>query len=126
MRRSTFYVCKHCGNVAMKPVDSGVSLVCCGEEMARLEPNSTDASPEKHVPQVSVLGDIVRVQVGSAEHPMEQDHYIEWVYLVTEHGSQSYCLKPGDAPVAEFTLTNDKPLAVFAYCNKHGLWREEF
>ena len=126
MRRSTFYVCKHCGNIAMKPVDSGVGLVCCGEKMAVLDPNSTDASAEKHIPQVSVLGDIMHAQVGSVEHPMEEDHYIEWIYLVTEKGTHSRCLKPGEAPVTEFELSGDKPLAVFAYCNKHGLWKKSF
>ena len=86
MRRSTFYICKHCGNIAMKPVDSGVPLVCCGEEMSVLEANSTDAATEKHVPVVTVEGDTVHVEVGSVQHPMEEDHYIEWIYLVTEAG----------------------------------------
>ena len=65
MRRSTFYICKHCGSIAMKPVDSGVPLVCCGEEMSVLEANSTDAATEKHVPVVTVEGDTVHVEVGS-------------------------------------------------------------
>ena len=125
MRRSTFYICKHCGSIAMKPVDSGVPLVCCGEDMSVLEANSTDAATEKHVPVVTVEGDTVHVEVGSVQHPMEEDHYIEWIYLVTEHGVQSKCLKPGEAPVADFALVDDRPLEVYEYCNKHGLWKAE-
>ncbi len=125
MRRSTFYICKHCGNIAMKPVDSGVPLVCCGEEMSVLEANTTDAATEKHVPVVTVSGDAVHVEVGSVQHPMEEDHYIEWVYLITEKGVQSKCLKPGEAPVADFTLVDDRSLEVYEYCNKHGLWKAE-
>ena len=125
MRRSTFYICKHCGNIAMKPVDSGVPLVCCGEEMAVLEANSTDAATEKHVPAVTVTGNEVHVEVGSTQHPMEEDHYIEWVYLVTEKGVQSKCFKPGEAPAADFVLVDDRPIAVYEYCNKHGLWVAE-
>ena len=122
MRRSTFYICKHCGNIAMKPVDSGVPLVCCGEEMAVLEANSTDAATEKRVPAVTVTGNEVHVEVGSTQHPMEEDHYIEWVYLVTGKGVQSKCFKPGEVPAADFVLVDDRPIAVYEYCNKHGLW----
>ena len=124
MRRATFYICNHCGNSAMKPVDSGVPLVCCGEKMEILEANSTDAATEKHVPEVTVEGDVVHVQVGSVGHPMEEDHYIEWIYLVTEKGVQARCLKPGEAPTADFRLVDDKPLLVFEHCNKHGLWKK--
>lgn len=125
MRRSTFYICKHCGNIAMKPVDSGVPLVCCGEEMSVLEANTTDAAAEKHVPVVTVSGNAVHVEVGSVQHPMEEDHSIEWIYLITEKGVQSKCLKPGEAPVADFALVDDRPLEVYEYCNKHGLWKAE-
>ena len=95
MRRSTFYICKHCGNIAMKPVDSGVPLVCCGEEMAVLEANSTDAATEKHVPAVTVTGNEVHVEVGSTQHPMEEDHYIEWVYLGHREGRPVQVLQAG-------------------------------
>ena len=125
MRRSTFYICKHCGNIAMKPVDAGVPLVCCGEKMEVLEPNTTDAATEKHVPVITIDGDRVHVAVGSVEHPMTEEHYIEWVYLVTEKGVQSKCFKPGDAPAADFALVDDKVIEAYAYCNLHGLWKAE-
>ena len=109
----------------MKPVDAGVPLVCCGEPMSVLEPNTTDAATEKHVPVITVSGDSVHVEVGSVAHPMGEDHYIEWIYLVTEKGVQSRCLNPGDAPAADFALVDDKAIEVYAYCNLHGLWKAE-
>lgn len=110
----------------MKVNDSGVKVMCCGEEMGELVPNSTDAAQEKHVPVVTVADGKVAVQVGSTLHPMEEKHYIEWIYLVTEGGCQARCLKPGDEPKAEFVLADgDKAVTVFAYCNLHGLWKTD-
>jgi len=121
MRRKFFY-CKHCGNLVGVINDSGVTPVCCGEPMTELTANSVDASREKHVPVVEVSGDLVTVKVGSAPHPMAEDHYIQWIYLHTEHGGQRKALKPGDAPEAKFALCGDTAVEVYAYCNKHGLW----
>jgi superoxide reductase len=121
MRRKFFY-CKRCGNLFGVISDSGVTPVCCGEPMTELTANSVDASLEKHVPVVTVSGDRVTVKVGSAPHPMQEDHYIQWIYLHTEHGGQRKALKPGDEPEAEFTLCGDKAVEAYAYCNKHGLW----
>ncbi len=120
-----FYICRHCGNLVGLIHDAGVPLVCCGQKMEHLEPNTVEASGEKHKPVVTVNGDIVHVEVGSAAHPMEEKHFIQWVYLQTEHGGQRRALNPGEAPVAEFAVHNDKPVAVFAYCNLHGLWMTE-
>ncbi|MGE4353074.1 MAG: desulfoferrodoxin family protein [Oscillospiraceae bacterium] len=125
MSEQKFYICKHCGNIIGKIHDSGVPVVCCGENMSELVPGSVDASLEKHVPVVSVSGDIVTVAVGSAPHPMTEEHLIQWVYLQTEHGGQRKSLKPGDEPKVAFALTGDKPIAAFAYCNLHGLWKKE-
>jgi len=126
MKRATFYICKHCGNIILKVVDSGVRVVCCGEKMEELIPNSTDAAREKHVPVVTVTGSTVHVAVGSVPHPMIEEHYIEWIYLVTEKGAFGWCLNPGDEPAATFTLAaGDTPLIAFAYCNLHGLWKAD-
>ena len=76
-----FYHCRHCGNIAVKPFDSGVPLVCCGEQMEELVANTTDAALEKHVPDVKVDGSNVHVQVGSTLHPMTPEHYITFVCL---------------------------------------------
>lgn len=64
-----FYICKHCGNIIAYVKDSGVSVVCCGEKMTRLVPNTVDASQEKHVPVITIKGNTVTVTVGSVEHP---------------------------------------------------------
>ena len=117
-----FYICKHCGNIIGMVNNAGVPIVCCGEPMEELIPNSVDASQEKHVPVVTVNGDVITVDIGSAAHPMLPEHYIEWVYVLTENGGQRKALKPGQEPKAVFVLKDDKALAVYAYCNLHGLW----
>lgn len=119
----TFYRCNHCGNIAVKPFDTGVPLVCCGEQMTALIANSTDAAKEKHVPAVTVDGKQVRVQVGEVEHPMTSEHFITMICLVTEKGYQIAPLSPESEPVAEFAIAaDDGPVKVYEYCNLHGLW----
>ena len=125
MSESKFYRCERCGNIAGKIKDSGVPMVCCGEKMKRLEPGVVEASHEKHIPVVSVEGDKVKVVVGSVEHPMVSEHSIEWIYLETDKGGQRKNLAPGEAPVALFALAGEKPVAVYAYCNLHGLWKAD-
>ncbi len=120
-----FFRCKHCGNLIGMIHDSGAPITCCGEQMQELVANSTDAATEKHVPVVTVDGDTVHVTVGSVEHPMTEAHYIQWIYLKTENGGQRKCLTPSDKPQASFKLVDDKPVAVYEYCNLHGLWVKE-
>ena len=121
-----FYVCSHCGNIIAFVKSSGVPVVCCGEKMQELEPNTTDAAVEKHVPVVQVDGQKVTVTVGSTEHPMLPEHYIEWIALATKQGNQRKELKPGADPVAVFALApSDDVVAAYAYCNLHGLWKAE-
>lgn len=125
LNRTKFYICPHCRNTAEMIYDTGIKLHCCGDEMNQLLPNTVEASGEKHIPEVLVRGEIVEVNVGSVNHPMEPVHWIEWVQLVTENGSQRRFLKPGQAPNVKFYLGDEKPLAVYAYCNLHGLWMKE-
>ena len=120
-----FRLCRKCGNLVGMVHDSGVPLVCCGQPMDILEANTSEGAGEKHLPVVQVDGDTVRVNVGSVDHPMLDAHYIEWIFVQTEHGGQRKALRPGDAPHAEFCLKGDKALAVYAYCNLHGLWMSE-
>ena len=82
----TFYRCKHCGNIIAYINDSGVPVMCCGEKMEAIEPNTTDAAGEKHVPVVYTDGNTVMVSVGSVEHPMLEEHYIQWIMLETAQG----------------------------------------
>ena len=117
------YKCAHCGNIAIKVVDSGVPLVCCGEPMQALKAGSVDAAVEKHVPAVQVQADTVNVTVGEVEHPMLAEHWIEWVVLETDKGFHTAVLAPGQAPKAVFALApGEMGRAVYAYCNLHGLW----
>ena len=125
MKRATFYRCATCGNIVIKAYDGGGEISCCGQPMEVLQPNTTDAATEKHVPVVSLEGDTLTAQVGSVTHPMDEDHFIQWIYVVTEEGVIARCLKPGEAPVATVNLEGQKPLYVFEYCNKHGLWMSE-
>ncbi|MDR3237983.1 MAG: desulfoferrodoxin [Spirochaetia bacterium] len=125
MHNSKFYVCKHCGNIIIKAHDAGVPVECCGEKMHEAAPNTTDAAKEKHVPAVVKDGSKITVTVGSTKHPMEEKHFIEWIYLVCENSTQSRHLHPAEEPVAEFILTGDKPLSVYEYCNLHGLWKAD-
>lgn len=124
-KSARFYVCKHCGNMVGMIHNAGVPLVCCGEKMAELTPNTAEAATEKHLPVVKVEGCIVRVSVGSNPHPMEEEHHIEWIYVETGKGGQRVSLKPGDKPEVIFSVLNDEPVAVYAYCNLHGLWKTE-
>ncbi|MGI6106125.1 MAG: desulfoferrodoxin family protein [Raoultibacter sp.] len=122
----TFYYCEHCGNVAIKPFDSGVSMECCGDEMEALVANTEDAALEKHVPVITIDAGKVHVDVGSVPHPMLDEHYITFVCLVTEKGYQIAPLKPADQPSADFAVAeDDKVLKAYEFCNIHGLWVAE-
>lgn len=123
MCETRFFVCEHCGNIIGLIHDAGVPMMCCGQKMTKMEPGTSDASVEKHVPVVSVDGDVVSVNVGFVEHPMSEEHHIAWIYLQTDRGGQRKCLKANAAPVVRFALVDETPTAVYAYCNLHGLWK---
>lgn len=119
-----FYKCETCGNVVVKLVDSKVPLVCCGSKMQELVPNTVDASNEKHVPQVTLLeNNMIKVEVGSVAHPMTEEHHIAFIYVETDKGGIKVDLK--DKPEAVVALGDAKPVAVYEYCNLHGLWKTE-
>jgi len=119
-----FYRCEHCGNIVAKVKISGVPVMCCGEAMKEIIPSSTDASTEKHIPVINVVDNKVYVTIGSTEHPMNEDHYIEWVSLQTKFGNQRKALSPNTPPKVCFALCEgDEIEAVYAYCNLHSLWK---
>ena len=121
-----YYICEHCGNIIEYVKDSGVPIMCCGQKMTEIVPGTSDGAVEKHVPVVTVSGNEILVQVGSVEHPMVEEHYIEWIVIETEKGSQKVRLSAGDEPKAKFLLAeNDRPISAYAYCNLHGLWKAE-
>ena len=122
---SKFYVCERCGNLVGMIHESGVPMMCCGQKMTKIEAGVVEASHEKHIPVATVEGSTVTVNVGSIEHPMVTEHSILWVYLQTDKGGQRKCLEVGKPPIVTFALADEKPVAVYAYCNLHGLWMAE-
>ena len=118
--------CEMCGNIVTY-LDQKVCVPkCCGETMTELVPNSTDAAPEKHLPVVTVDGQTVTVSVSSTEHPMAEDHYIQFIILETSCGAQIKYLAPGGKACAAFALAEgETAVAAYEYCNKHGLWKTE-
>ena len=119
-----FFKCEHCGNIIDMVEDKGVPVVCCGQRMTELVAGTSDGAREKHVPVYEVNGNTVHVKVGEVAHPMIPEHYIEWIALQTKNGVQRKELKPGEKPEANFALCDgDEVVAVYAYCNLHGLWK---
>ena len=117
------YKCDVCGNI-VELLHTGIGqLVCCEKPMALKKPNVQDASIEKHVPEVEITGNGIKVSVGSVFHPMEGKHYIEWIEVIGGDRTERKFLKPGDEPAAEFYLNTDN-VEVRAYCNLHGLWKK--
>ena len=119
-----FYRCDICGQIIMIVEETGVPLVCCGEEMETLVPGMTDGAHEKHVPVYEIRDGKVTVTVGSTPHPMSKEHSIEWIAIQTDRGWQMKTLTPEREPKVCFRLCEgEKVIAVYAYCNLHGLWQ---
>jgi len=116
----------HCGAIVAKLNEIGCDPSCCGEVMKPLLAGTVEAAVEKHIPVAKRNGNLIHVEVGEVIHPMLENHYIEWIYLLTERGGSFVFLKPGEEPKADFALVDgEKPLEVYAYCNLHGLWKGE-
>ena len=120
--RTQVYRCPICGNI-VEVLEAGAgTLVCCGKPMVQLVANTTDAATEKHVPVIEAIDGGYKVTVGSVAHPMQDEHYIQWIELITENTVLRKYLKPGETPEAVF-LTTEKTLYAREYCNLHGLWK---
>jgi superoxide reductase len=116
------YVCKVCGNIVQIIHAAAGELVCCGVAMVLQEERSEDQALEKHVPVIEKTDSGYKVVVGSAPHPMEPDHYIEWIELIADGISYRKYLHPGDKPEATFQIdAND--VSAREFCNKHFLWK---
>jgi superoxide reductase len=120
------YYCKHCKRVCYTyPVDS--TLVCCGDEMTLLKPKKSEEGNEKHLPVVEKIdGNKISVKVGSVQHPMLENHYIQWIFISNGDRYQIKQFKPGDVPAAEFFVDFKKEIKVYEFCNIHGLWMVEY
>ena len=119
-----FYICKHCGKVITLLNDVKVPTICCGEPMEELVGNTTDAALEKHVPVVEQKDNQVFVRVGEVEHPMTEEHYIEWIVVETEKQTYIQKLQPNQKPEATF-ITQEPIVCAYSYCNLHSLWKKE-
>ena len=118
MEKLNVFKCAKCGNIVEVMHVGGGTLSCCGEPMKLLKENTTDAATEKHVPVL----DGNKVKVGSVAHPMENDHYIEWIEVINGERVCRQFLKPGEEPAAEFGSAKSSS-TLREYCNKHGLWK---
>ncbi len=123
--RLQVYRCNICDNIVLVVRPGVGTLVCCGQPMSLLAEKTGGPGEEKHVPVVERAGDVVRVRVGSVEHPMEEGHLIEWVELIVGDEVHRRFFGPGDKPEAEFKVARAGKLMARAFCNKHGLWKIE-
>lgn len=121
-----FYICKVCGNLVELINEGKGQMICCGQPMNEIKANVVDASLEKHVPVLEIVGNILNVTVGSVEHPMLEEHYIEWIYVVADDRVQRVKLHPGTSPKASFDIGDAKHIEVYEHCNIHGLWKAEY
>ncbi len=122
--KTKFYRCNVCGNIILKIVDSDVQPSCCGKEMEELIPKTKEEGMEFHLPVINrVDNSVVRVEIGSKPHPMTPQHCIQWIYLETKRGGQFIKLTPDCKPTVEFCTCIDEPIAIYEYCNVHGLWK---
>ena len=115
--------CKKCGAIVKVIEDchcESCGIQCCGEKMEKLNPNSVDAAVEKHVPTYEVKDGKIFVRVN---HVMEEDHYVEWISIVFDGAEKITYFKPGDEPVAHCKYVPGS--TIYAYCNKHELWKTE-
>ncbi len=115
------YKCEICGNIVEVLHPGQGELVCCGQPMTLLEEKTEDIGKEKHLPVMEETENGIIVRVGSTQHPMEENHYIEWIEVITENETLRKHFQPGEAPEAFFPVRSFK--LVRAYCNVHGLWK---
>lgn len=121
-----FYKCPVCGQIVEKIKDKNIPIMCCGKVMEEVPANTVEASTEKHIPIINMEKNVASIEVGSIAHPMEEAHYIEFIYVVTNKGNYRYNLKPNDEAKITLVLSdNEKIMSAYAYCNLHGLWKAE-
>ncbi|MGD8536326.1 MAG: desulfoferrodoxin [Candidatus Aminicenantes bacterium] len=123
-KRLQIYKCEVCGNMVEIIHEGAGELVCCDQPMKLMEENTTDAALEKHVPVIEKTEDGIKVKVGSVPHPMQEEHYIEWIELIADGRAYRQFLNPGEEPEAVFNV-EAQSVTAREYCNIHGLWKSE-
>ena len=124
-KQNQIYKCNLCGNIVDVLHEAGGELACCGQPMVLQAENTQDAATEKHVPVVEKTENGIKIKVGEVTHPMDEDHYIEWIEVTKGDGKiMRKNLKPGDAPELEIHCQVSIE-QVRAYCNLHGLWKAD-
>ena len=121
--KNQVYKCELCGNIVEVLHSGAGELVCCNQPMKLLEENTVDAATEKHVPVIEKTDNGIKVKIGSVEHPMEQEHYVEFIEIIADGTIYRKDLNPGDKPEAEFNIQMDNIIAREC-CNLHGLWKK--
>lgn len=121
-KKLEIYKCEVCGNIVEMVHTGQGELVCCGQPMVKqVEKTDEEGLVEKHRPVVEEQDDGAVIKVGSVQHPMEEEHYIEWIEVIADGKICRYELSPGGQPQARSCLK--KHDYVRAYCNVHGLWK---
>lgn len=121
-KRLQIYKCMKCGNIVEMLHEGAGQLICCNEPMKVMAENTVDAAKEKHVPVIEKTEDGFVIKVGSVAHPMEEQHYIEWIEIIADGQTYREFLKPGAKPEATFCIKADT-ITAREYCNLHGLWK---
>jgi len=125
LERGQIFRCNTCGNMFELIMVGGGTPTCCGSDLELLSDDPKDVGAEKHIPIIEKTGSGVKVKVGKVPHPMEEKHYIAWIEIITDKGTQRVYLKPGDLPEAEFMVDDISNIKAKEYCIIHGLWRSE-
>jgi superoxide reductase len=120
--RFEIYKCAVCNNIVEILKGGPGKLSCCGETMKLMQEKTEDQGQEKHVPVIENNENGLKVKVGSVPHPMEDNHYIEWVEVISDGKVYKKFLKPGENAEAEFEISV-KNLEAREMCNIHGLWK---
>jgi superoxide reductase len=124
-KKLQIYKCEICGNIVEVVNEGAGELVCCGKPMKLLEEKTSDSGMEKHVPVIEKTDRGVKIKVGEIPHPMEENHFIQWIEVISNGRLYKKELHPGEKPEAEFNITPEN-LEVRIYCNLHGLWKNSF
>jgi superoxide reductase len=120
--KNQVYKCNVCGNMVDVVHNGAGTLVCCGQNMDLLTENTTDAATEKHVPVITKTEKGATIKVGSVDHPMDEDHHIEWIEATIGERTIRKYLAVGEEAIMN---TCGAVTSARAYCNLHGLWKSE-